>query len=105
MKRVLAVAAAAGAALALSAAPAHAGEVNGQGEELAHNGASICQFSGLNDDPTGGGDPSEAGRVQSYGQSVKFYKNLTGLNPPALDALGIPGYECNPAGARSGPKE
>ena len=64
MRRIvllLAVAAFMVAALAVPALAAPRGQVE-RGPEHAN---SICSFSGLNDDPT------EGGQVQSYGQIVK----------------------------------
>lgn len=64
---------------------AFAGEVTGGPHPKptpidAHRANSICSFSGQNDDPTGGGDPVEAGRVQSWGQTRN---NLIALLDPA----------------------
>ncbi len=69
----------------------------------APRGAIICSFSGQNDDPSGGGDPSEAGRVQSWGQTKNFMKDAvneaTGGHGAAaitddMHAFG-PGASCN----------
>ena len=66
-KRSMLAVAVCAAVAGLSAAPAFAGEVNGQGDTTGArtNSNSICSYSGQND-----GDPP-AGRVQSYGQDVK----------------------------------
>ena len=70
------------------AAPAFAGETTGS----AHGGpdkdgttpineyraGSICSFSGLNDDPSGGGDPFQDGKVQNWGTTVEDAKALIG---------------------------
>jgi hypothetical protein len=50
--------------------PAWAGEVTGTGKPTAapDHAASICAFSGLNDEPE---SETEGGRVQSYGQLVQ----------------------------------
>ena len=39
---------------------------------------SICSFSGLNDDPSGGGDPFQDGKVQNWGKVVEDAKALIG---------------------------
>jgi hypothetical protein len=62
---------AAAVVLSLSAGAALAGEITGTGKSLEPLHAnSICAYSGLNDDPTGGTDGGP-GRVQSYGQIVR----------------------------------
>ena len=67
VKRSFVAAAACAAIAALGAAPAFAGEVNGNGDTTGarSNSNSICSYSGQND-----GHPPP-GRVQSYGQDVK----------------------------------
>ena len=71
--------------------PAIAGELTGNGKDTPLNGASICQFSGQNDDPEGL-DPENGpgGRTQSFGQDVAKW----GHDPhhPVLH----PGVLCNP---------
>jgi hypothetical protein len=59
---------------------------NGQVEKGPEHAKSICSYSGLND------DPSEGGQVQSYGQGVK-----QGFSDPT-DKSNIerPGVLCNP---------
>ena len=62
-------------------ATAFAGEVTGNGELTPINGyqaGSICSFSGQNDDPSGGGDPFEDGRVQNWGNVVDDAKSFIG---------------------------
>jgi hypothetical protein len=92
MRRKLLTGAVCAATLAgLSAGPALAGEITGSGELLhigyaedGHavlHGASLCAFSGLNDDQA----PTPA-VAQSYGQIVKV------LGPLPFG----PGTECNP---------
>ena len=71
-------------ALLLSAGPALAGEVNGNGKELPLMGKSICKYSGLNDNPN---DPMEPTRTQSYGTFLVL------LGPGVLPS---PGVACNP---------
>ncbi len=69
--------------LALSAAPALA---QGQVERGPEHANSICSFSGLND------DPAEGGRVQSYGQIVRY----GGIEPSAIKSgPPSPGFFCN----------
>ena len=66
---------------------AGAGEVNGQGKPTPINeyrAGSICSFSGLNDDPTGGGNPDEAGKIQNWGvipKATKAFLTSIGENP------------------------
>lgn len=66
---------------------AFAGEVTGNGRETpinSYRAGSICSFSGLNDDPTGGGDPSEAGKIQNWGvipQDGKAFLTSIGHSP------------------------
>jgi hypothetical protein len=68
---------------------AFAGEINGSGEhgnpnksELtpinSYQAGSICSFSGLNDDPSGGGDPFQDGQVQNWGKVVEDAKVFVG---------------------------
>ena len=79
MNRWISVSAmAAGMVLAASGA-ASAGEVNGQGQPTQGpvRSNSACAYSGLNDDPT---DPNGPGRVQSFGQIVRFAGPLGGAN-------------------------
>lgn len=70
--------------------PAVAGEISGNDKDLPIAGASICQFSGQNDDPTGidpdtNGPP---GRTQSFGQDVANW----GADPTQFN----PGDICSP---------
>jgi hypothetical protein len=87
---LVAFAACAAAAVALSSAPAFAGEVTGTGGDTqgpSHTN-SICAFSGLNDDPTGaGGDPS--GRTQNYGHTLLFFDWVAKVFNPG-DICNIP---------------
>lgn len=68
---------------------AFAGEVNGNGDPTpinSYRAGSICSFSGLNDDPTGGGDPNEAGKIQNWGvipKEVKAFLASIGEHPGA----------------------
>jgi hypothetical protein len=99
--RIRAFVAAAVCALAIgvSASPAFAGEVTGNGKETAGpaNANSICVFSGLNDDPDAPlvvGDfevaPNGPGGIaQSYGQDVKIVgSELTQVINPGDACLG-----------------
>jgi len=84
------------------ASPAYAGEVTGNGESLKQDdgtlhGASICAFSGINDNYTGEKDmvPDEDGftHVQAWGQldqEVRAFLAGIGLHPG--DAC-KPGFE------------
>ena len=72
-KRLLLAALCAVVIAAMSAGPAFAGEVTGNGKETqgpAHAN-SICSFSGQNDDPSGTQGEGPGGRTQSYGQDVR----------------------------------
>ena len=93
-RRIIAATFAAAALTAFAAGPAQAGEVNGNGKPLPLNGASECKYSGLNDEVTA----EEPQRTQSYGTLVAFFVRSTGMNPPSLGAIGIPGDACNPNG-------
>jgi hypothetical protein len=96
-KRVLlAVAFSAATVGGLSAAPAFAGEITGNGkwiagsEEAPLQGKSDCAYSGQND--TFSGDPSVPDadgftRTQSWGQVIRSAGPLGG----------VPGEACNPA--------
>ena len=74
------------------AGPAFAGELTGNGDPTPLAGASICQFSGQNDDPNGEDPENGPGGVsQSYGQQVKL-----GISDPVNDKFFHPGTLCNP---------
>jgi hypothetical protein len=80
----------------LGAGPVLAGEVNGKGDVIPGGvtGASICSFSGQQDDE-GNEDLFRDDRVQSWGQIPKPVRDV-------LLALGIiphPGDACNPNNA------
>lgn len=80
------------ATVAVIAVPAFAGEVTGNDGDTPLRGASICQFSGLND-----GEAPD-GHTQSFGQNVRAGRN----DPTAMDPdfegpfLPHPGWSCNP---------
>jgi hypothetical protein len=79
-KPVLSAALAAALVLAMGGT-AFAGEITGNGKPTPINGGqagSICAFSGQNDDPTGGGDPFQDGRVQNWGHVLADAKQLIG---------------------------
>ena len=82
---------AAGLCAASFSVSALAGEVNGRGEPNPLKGASICQFSGQNDNPDSTNPMNPGGRVQSYGQNVKF-----GRDDPNDEEDPHPGTLCNP---------
>lgn len=89
----------------LAAAPAYAGEITGNGKELAINGNSACAFSGINDTPDGlslpigpGGalvEVDPGGHVQSYGAFKKIGFLPSPSDPEAREG-GFPGNGCNP---------
>jgi hypothetical protein len=102
-KRSLLAVAVCAAVAGLSAGPAFAGEVTGNGKQTpigaapddAPHASSICSFSGQNDDPN---EPGAGGRVQSWGQDVSNAVHA-GAAPPG----GVPGQACNGhSGAFSG---
>ena len=74
--------------LLCAASPAMGGEIGGSGGvtpiEARGVAASICAYSGLNDEFVIDGD---GGRVQSYGQIIRAF----GGRPPIS---GIPGTSC-----------
>jgi hypothetical protein len=79
-KPVLSAALAAALVVAMGGA-ASAGEITGNGKPTPINGfqaGSICSFSGQNDDPTGGGDPFQDGRVQNWGHVLDDAKEFIG---------------------------
>ena len=81
VKRGLLTAAICAAVAGLSAGPALAGEVTGNGKPTAGpaNANSICVFSGKNDNPAGSLEDGPGGQSQSYGQ-----ENRLGLVDPHL---------------------
>ena len=93
-RRTLATAIAAGALAVVAASPAAAGEVNGNGKELPLKGASICKYSGLNDEVT----EEEPTRTQSYGTFLVLIKKSLGVGPQEVKGaiLPSPGDACNP---------
>ena len=78
-----------------AAVPAVAGEIKGNGKyrENIERGASICKYSGLNDEFFLGESDE---RTQSYGQLVRG-----GLK----DFVPSPGVACNPAKSLGAPEE
>ena len=77
----------AAALLAAGAGTASAGEITGNGKPVPgpQHAASVCSYSGLNDEPD---DPEHGGRVQSYGQLVSD----GAIAPQVFN----PGDACNP---------
>jgi hypothetical protein len=81
LKRALVGACLTAASLAAMGGTALAGEVTGKGKPTPiqnFRAGSICAFSGQNDDPTGGGDPFQDGRVQNWGKVVEDAKAFIG---------------------------
>lgn len=69
---------------------AFAGEITGNGKPTPindFNASSICSFSGQNDDPTGGGNPFEAGKVQNWGHVVGIAKELLATDSKGISSL------------------
>jgi hypothetical protein len=88
-KPVLSAALAAALVVAMGGT-AFAGEITGNGKPTPINGGqagSICAFSGQNDDPTGGGDPFEDGRVQNWGHVVGDAKTLFATDSKGISSL------------------
>ena len=84
-------------ALALSSASL-AGEVNGSTTNPKHyfsQGASLCKFSGLNDNPDSTNPANPGGRTQSYGQENKLGL-LDPSDPTQRSGFAFPGDGCNP---------
>jgi len=84
--------------------PVFAGEVNGSAQNPKHyyaQGASLCDFSGLNDNPTSTNPANPGGKTQSYGQ-----ENRLGLldpsDPDQRNSFFFPGVGCNPERMQSG---
>ena len=83
------------AAGALSAGPAFAGEITGNGKPTAGpaHANSICVFSGKNDNPSAPLDnPDAGGTSQSYGQLVRLgvIESFFGATPKTFN----PGDTC-----------
>lgn len=94
-RRIAAACLAAAGIAVLAASPASAGEVNGNGTELPLKGASLCKFSGLNDEQTA----EEPTHTQSYGTFLVLIRNATGMTTKQFKEAGIlpsPGVACNP---------
>jgi hypothetical protein len=90
LKHLLAVPFAVAAISVVGMSGASAGEVTGNGDPTPINGyraGSICSFSGLNDDPTGGGDPFQDGRVQSWGKVVADAKTFIATDSRGISSL------------------
>jgi hypothetical protein len=93
-KSLLATAVCVVAVAGLTAAPAFAGEITGNGkwiagsEEAPLHGKSECAYSGQNDEYVLG-DPS-APRAQSWGHVVTEFVPVVG------GGAGVPGVACNP---------
>ena len=80
---------------------AFAGEITGNGKPTPINdgrAGSICAFSGQNDDPTGGGDPFEDGRVQNWGHVLADAKQFIGDGDNGADELASQIHDEGPGG-------
>jgi hypothetical protein len=97
MRKRLAVALCAAAALGLTSGSAFAGEITGNGkwiagsEEAPLHGNSECAFSGQNDEFHLFPD-EDWPRTQSWGQIIREGA------PPVGGHVGVPGVACNPTG-------
>ena len=93
-KSLLATAVCVVAVAGLSAAPAFAGEITGNGkwiagsEEAPLHGKSECAYSGQNDEYVLG--DTSAPRAQSWGHVVTEFVPVVG------GGAGVPGAACNP---------
>lgn len=107
MRRTTLVVALAMVMVLSTAAVAFAGEVKGPpGPDGATGGdtpiasfraASICSFSGLNDEITFDGEFPEPTRTQSYGTFLVLIKKSAGLSAQEVkQLLPSPGVACNP---------
>jgi hypothetical protein len=101
ISRILVTTAAAGAALVLSAGPATAGEINGNGQPEGGQGLgaahanSICAFSGL-EDGDGAGFPGPGGAPPQNWGHVQQAERAAGATVQDLKASGFqPGDSCN----------
>jgi len=102
MRKVIAAAAVL-VGIVVTPTAAFAGEIGGGGKPTpidSFNANSICSFSGQNDDPTGGGDPFQAGHTQTWGQTKNVAKELLGDGRGASAITGLmhemgPGTSCN----------
>ena len=84
--KLMLIAAACGLSLSTVAV---AGEITGTGEATPLQGNSICQFSGLNDNPDSTNPANPGGRTQSFGQNIA----KRDANP--RDPVFQPGVLCN----------
>ena len=100
-RRVIAATVCAAAMTVVGGGVAFAGEVNGNGKELPLKGASICKFSGLNDEI----NEEEPTRTQSYGTFLQFFGKAAAADMGVAPGAGIkmfkefipsPGFACNP---------
>jgi hypothetical protein len=90
VKSMLAAALCAAAVAAVGAGSAFAGEITKNGKPTPisqYTAASICSFSGLNDEFVEG--DTAAPQTQSWGQLVRE-------NTPVHGGAGVPGTACNP---------
>lgn len=86
-------------AIAMSAGPAIAGEITGNGKWIDIRARSECAYSGQNDTPLGDpahGDPG--GRTQNYGEYVGEFDifDPSAADPRSPGFPPIPGFSCNP---------
>jgi hypothetical protein len=91
--------AAIGAAAALCGAPpAFTAEINGRGQPIPapDHAASLCVYSGLNDNPVNPPPGDFPGRVQNFGSFLNFLAGILGFRVQPLDAPTYPGEGCNP---------
>ncbi|HEX5613979.1 MAG TPA: hypothetical protein VFZ83_02380 [Acidimicrobiia bacterium] len=105
MRKLLGVAISSALLVVAMSAPAFAGEITGKGKPTpvkGHIAASICSFSGLNDDPNEPGD-FNGGQVQSFGDIVQEAIGLYGDGKGASSLTPIitgdgPGVNCRGGG-------
>jgi len=90
--------AAVGAGMLVFSTAALAGEVNGSTTNPKSHfaqGASLCIFSGLNDDPDSTNPANPGGKTQSYGQENRLGL-LNPSDPEERSSFFFPGVGCNP---------
>jgi hypothetical protein len=84
----------------LGANTAFAGEITGNGKEIANPARSACSYSGLQDDPVGDAGLFRGDRTQNWGQLTEyglwFFAFVLGITSPSQG--------CNPNWAGPDPQ-
>jgi hypothetical protein len=77
--------------------PGPGGATGGDTPISSYRAASICSFSGLNDEITFDGEFPEPTQTQSYGTFLVLIKKSTGMSVQQVKQfLPSPGVACNP---------